>query len=242
MKLSTVQNRTARRRGAFTLVEMLVVVSIIVLLVGILTPSFGLIRERMKRFVCASNMRQLGIAWKAYAVANSGNLVGSNTYRDFDWVHPSGDMKTGALYPHSGRPELYKCTNPANPGYPISYSMPGTLSGQVDWRFVPAGADLPWLKYQRIPNPSATLVLIEEDDWRGFNKGSWMLASENQWIDYVAGNHEGGDNLVFADEHVEYWYWKDENTLNLPYHDYSFYMPDPGNPDLARLWAVYWPK
>jgi prepilin-type processing-associated H-X9-DG protein/prepilin-type N-terminal cleavage/methylation domain-containing protein len=62
---------TVRRRSAFTLVELLVVVAIIALLVALLMPSLGKAKEVAKRAQCLSNLRQVGMLFKLYADGNN---------------------------------------------------------------------------------------------------------------------------------------------------------------------------
>ena len=54
-------DRTAPRRRAHTLVEILVVISIIAMMVGILVPSLGKARDKARRTVCAAYVRQLNM-------------------------------------------------------------------------------------------------------------------------------------------------------------------------------------
>ena len=50
----------------FTLVELLVVISVTALLMGILMPVLGRAKNIAKRTACQSNLRQIGIAFRAY--------------------------------------------------------------------------------------------------------------------------------------------------------------------------------
>jgi len=58
------------RRLGFTLVEVIVVISIIAVLVAILAPALRKSRLQAKAAVCTSNVRQLNLALYAYAADN----------------------------------------------------------------------------------------------------------------------------------------------------------------------------
>ncbi len=62
----------ARRhgRGAFTLIEVLVVVAIIALLISVLLPSLRQAREQARTVTCAANMRTSSQAMTLYAASN----------------------------------------------------------------------------------------------------------------------------------------------------------------------------
>lgn len=59
-------SRTLPRRGGFTLIELLVVMAIIAILAGLLFPVFGRARENARSTSCASNLRQIYLAFKLY--------------------------------------------------------------------------------------------------------------------------------------------------------------------------------
>ena len=63
-----------RRRRAFTLVELLVVIGIIAILVAILLPTLARAREAAQRTACLSNVRELGNAFRIYAAQNKDSI------------------------------------------------------------------------------------------------------------------------------------------------------------------------
>ncbi|UCF05380.1 MAG: prepilin-type N-terminal cleavage/methylation domain-containing protein, partial [bacterium] len=66
----------ARRpdRPGFTLIELLTVISIIALLLAILLPTLFSIKERGRRAVCLSNVRQFIVGIHIYAGDNDTRL------------------------------------------------------------------------------------------------------------------------------------------------------------------------
>jgi prepilin-type N-terminal cleavage/methylation domain-containing protein len=64
-----------RFSGAFTLIEVLVVISIIALLLSIMVPVVSISRAHGRRVVCSSNIRQLVLANNSYAGNNGGSFA-----------------------------------------------------------------------------------------------------------------------------------------------------------------------
>jgi prepilin-type N-terminal cleavage/methylation domain-containing protein/prepilin-type processing-associated H-X9-DG protein len=96
-----------RRVKAFTLLELLVVIAVIAILTAIVTPALRAAKDQAHRAVCASNIRQLGLANSCYAGNNNDyyvraatDIFGKNLHR---WhgtrksVNEAFDAYTGPL-------------------------------------------------------------------------------------------------------------------------------------------------
>jgi len=72
-----------RRRRAFTLVEILVVIFLILVLVALLLPAVQSAREAGRRLQCTNNLRQIGIALNSYAAAEGARFLLGRWVTDF---------------------------------------------------------------------------------------------------------------------------------------------------------------
>lgn len=94
-KLAPIDTRASRRRGGFSLLDVLVSLAVIAFLISILLPAMGSVAENARRVACQSNVRSLG----------TGVLSYSNDYED--WLPPSKflSMAQVGLTPPRRQPE-----------------------------------------------------------------------------------------------------------------------------------------
>ncbi len=93
-----------RTRGAFTLVELLVVIGIIGVLIGILLPVVNKVRKSALEVVCQSNLRQFGFGLQTYANRNNGELPyegaagGPNVVDGFNPINGIGGVDDASMW------------------------------------------------------------------------------------------------------------------------------------------------
>lgn len=85
MVLGDVCARRSLRR-AFTLVELLVVISIIGVLVGLLLPAVQAAREAARRMQCSNNLKQIGLSLHNYHDANKKFPQGFTRFHSWGWA------------------------------------------------------------------------------------------------------------------------------------------------------------
>ena len=66
--------------GAFTLLELLVVIAIIAILAALLLPALARAKAAARRVQCISNQKQLATVWMMYPADNA------------DWLVPDGEV------------------------------------------------------------------------------------------------------------------------------------------------------
>jgi prepilin-type N-terminal cleavage/methylation domain-containing protein len=102
------------RKSAFTLLELLVVITLIVILASLAVPALSRANNLGRTVVCANNLRQLGIATATYSLDNIGKLpdILSWVYArsgDLTTGYKTGDLTSGKLYPYLNNARVYLC-------------------------------------------------------------------------------------------------------------------------------------
>jgi prepilin-type N-terminal cleavage/methylation domain-containing protein/prepilin-type processing-associated H-X9-DG protein len=176
-----------KRRRAFTLVELLVVVGIITVLIALLLPVLSKARRQAAQVACMSNLRQVGAALVGYASSNRGWFPApavAGCPFDEDWLHWQSDRDPmeGSIVPYLGK-DLRVLVCPLGPAdgrpdgwYPYSYSIniyfTGRDIGSGGRPFYPYHGGEGPCQLGKIFNPSQKVLAIDEDV-TGVNDGAW---------------------------------------------------------------------
>lgn len=120
--------RASKKRAAFTLTELLLVIAIIGILAALLLSAFGRGKATAHSVSCVNNLRQLQFAYWSYTQDNRDVLPPNISRRiQFDQVNVAADgrvpwvlgnarndtntanIKAGVLFPYLGSPTVYHC-------------------------------------------------------------------------------------------------------------------------------------
>ena len=197
--------QSSRRAGAFTLVELLIVIAIIGILAALLLPVLGRTKSRAKKIECVANLKQTGLAFQLFAHDHGGRFpahISTNDGGSLEFV-AKGYQVQGVFYfayehfrplaPELVTPKLLACPTDQQ-------RWPATNFIQFDNHnlsyFIGLKADpaLPTAVLAGDRNlggkwDSATIMTIPDPD-----------PSQNHWW---LGAHLRKGNLLFADGHVE---------------------------------------
>jgi prepilin-type N-terminal cleavage/methylation domain-containing protein len=214
------------RNKGFTLVEMLVVITILVVLAGLLFVAYGAARERSRRGVCAGNLHQIGAAGAMYA-------------EDHDGLFPPYTNKYGLLRepkpnPIADRKALFDAMAPyLRKDSRVWFCPSDPLAGQhtPNQRYLPGRqlnspmCDHLYTSYIFMPMPNADSISLAYL-WRlvppayrvwafddtlaegpGFHckDGRRVFTFFGVEIHIRGGNHRVGANCVFADARVKFY-------------------------------------
>ena len=97
-----------RKRKGFTLIEIMIVISIIIILAGLLMPAFNRARNQAKRVECINNLKNIGIGIHSYAMDTDGSFPGNlavlitDAYLEGDQSVLLNCPSAGAVYDYDG--------------------------------------------------------------------------------------------------------------------------------------------
>jgi prepilin-type N-terminal cleavage/methylation domain-containing protein/prepilin-type processing-associated H-X9-DG protein len=229
------------RRSGFTLVELLVVIGIIAVLIGMLLPALSRAREASRRAECLSNLRQVGVAFRFYALDNrdqvplgyrAGNMqfnsmvfsMTSKRFVLFGWLYNAGLMKT---------PKAFFCPSENDPkslfNTPQNPWPPGDPSFQV---YAGYGCR-PEIELPDDPLPTAVMPRLNKF------KNKAVMADLTAVVTRVETRHRVGINVLYGDGSAK---WMERKPFDADLRWCIAIAPttDPGryNTNQTRIWAT----
>lgn len=221
--------RGVLRSNGFSLIELIVVLGVLILVLALTVAGMTRSRRRADRIICASNLRQLGVAFQSYASAHNGWLPrASHGYDETDgplWIGAVVDqLSSSKKWQWRDLPGLkvLQCPSHPNPQIPTGYVLNCFLFDQN----APFDMPAPCVRASAIQSPSSKVWLLESSDRYGNNlppnaAGFDLIYDESCHIVYRPehlpfsnlgtpaslprvnlSRHNGGSNLLYADGHV----------------------------------------
>lgn len=221
------------RRG-FTLIELLVVIAIIAILAAILFPVFAKAREKARQITCASNLKQMGLAFFMYNA-------------DYDETYVTNPYWKSKLQPYIRNTQINYCPSRRNKPWAPSEPMPwyygqGYNCGIPPGRGSAVVAGFVGRTEAAIRAPASKILVAEWDRCNAGppagNPGLYDWGATCYWACTTV--HNGGSNVLFGDGHVK---WLRPSV----YHSDMEKVDAAGNPVPADakpvpedVWRKYW--
>lgn len=212
---------TSRRRAAFTLVELLVVISVIALLISLLLPVLSSARAAAKTVVCGSGLKQTHLAFVLYADDNDGWIANAWSWH-YDKA-PGNTFASHGMGMYSMAPKVKNSTRDYNslfrecPEIPEDNPDRDPFYGINEWlgaggfgRFL-ATAEPSSVRVDHVRRPSGILAFVDGHKSRG---DSWLARPIYKFqVTPRFGHDRHGykPNLVYVDGHVEQIHYDDLN-------------------------------
>lgn len=214
-------------RWGFSMVELLVAISIVAVLAAILIPVLSSVRQRSLSAACQSNLRQMGVALNVYVAEHDGVFIPAAVYRPVDqgiylyWYEMLEPYMGGSPEDPKNRPAWQLC--PAKDIKPMTLETVGYGWNSRNFGHATGGnndpdpADDPDGVYSRlmqVENPADTIIIGDSKDATTDDQ-----AYQNRYLyesgQLLAERHSGGGNYLFVDGHVE-WMRSAELRERLP--------------------------
>jgi len=188
----------ARRAGAFTLIELLCVITIIAILASLLIPAIGTLNQRADSIKCSNNLRNIGQAIQLYLGDHSQNFPMINPAVP-PLIYPAGtpgvtDMLT-AFGPYGVTASTLQC--------PSDLKLGGTASSYAQYQ-----NSYDWKPTLDDENTSEPLIYGRRFGGVSGTNGATGFVAKLSKIRQVFDDtqiHFGHMNALYADGHVVYF-------------------------------------
>ncbi|MHB0912589.1 MAG: prepilin-type N-terminal cleavage/methylation domain-containing protein [Armatimonadota bacterium] len=209
-----------RKKGSgFTLIELLVVIAIIAILAAILFPVFAKAREKARQASCASNLKQIALAWLMYAqdydetacpavyFDEDGRECGWDFILEYDSSWNVVSWSYGLLGPYTKSGELNRCPSFSGQTWGRPYTGFAYNATYIGWEFYWGTSDLVHepCSLGGIGDPAGTAVFTDAGYGNPVNANNYLRAPSDSL--FVAGKvhfrHNGMANVAYADGHVK---------------------------------------